>query len=187
MSWLLALPSTAAASVLALFGVPQIYQNEAVFSSVALLGFLLALSWVLFRGYRDRIVGPHQPWHMVGYVAIFVAVDHLLNLYCFLSIEAPLECPWVVCHLGSYIPYVVGLTTMLGLKYLFIDWVTVSIALRLMGCRLAWSLGARIAVYSLPATLILALPGAESWRAALIAWVVAQVFTLWRLRAEKKL
>ncbi len=46
------------------------------------------------------------------------------------------------------------------------------------------SMAARISIYSLPPSLLVALPGASSWRVAMIAWALVQAVTLWRVRAE---
>lgn len=179
----LAAPAVAFTSALLYFGVPTTYQQQALIPSSGLLAFLLALVWVLFRGYRGRILGAHRPGNLLMYLLAFLVLDHAVNFYCFMYIEAPVEFPWMTFDLAWFLPGVYEITKWI-LGFVFADWVLLAISLRCMGSRLAWSLAARIAIYSLPASLLVALPGASSWRVAVVAWALVQAITLWRLRAE---
>lgn len=179
----LAAPAAVFASGLLYFGIPTTYQQAAMIPSSALLAFLLALMWVLFRGYRARILGSHRPGSLFTYLAAFLVLDHAVNFYCFMYIEAPVEFPWLTFDMSWFLPGIMVITAWI-LSFVVADWVMLAVTLRCMGARLAWSLAARIAIYSLPASLLVALPGASSWRVAIAGWALVQLVTLWRLRAE---
>ena len=178
----LAAPAVAFTTALLYFGVPSIYQQHAMASSSGLLVFLLAMVWVLFRGYRSRILGSHRPAHLLMYLVAFLALDHAVNMYCFIYIEAPVEFPWVTFNFAWFLPGLKTITEVI-LGLVFVDWIVLAVSLRCMGARLAWSMAARIAIYSLPASLLVALPGASSWRVAVAAWALVQAVTLWRVKA----
>ena len=179
----LAAPAIAFTSALLLFGVPTTYQQQALLPSSGLLLFLLGLMWVLFRGYRGRVLGQHRPLNLFWYLAAFLVLDHAVNFYCFMYIEAPVEFPWLTFEMSWFLSGVAAISVWI-LGFVLIDWALISVTLRCMGARLAWSMGARIAVYSLPASLLVALPGAQSWKVALFGWGLVQFVTLWRLGAE---
>lgn len=179
----LAAPAVAFTTALLYFGVPSIYQQQAFGSSAGLMAFLLGVMWILFRGYRARVLGAHRPAHLFLYLAAFLVLDHAVNMYCFLYIEAPVEFPWLTLNLAWFIPSLAIVTAWI-LAFVFVDWIALAVTLRCLGARTAWSMAARISVYSLPASLLVALPGASSWRVAMVAWALVQAVTLWRLRAE---
>ena len=179
----LAAPAVAFTTALLYFGVPTVYQQHALLPSAGLLAFLLGLIWVLFRGYRARVIGTHNPLRLFTYLVAFLALNHAVNIYCFLNIEAPLEFPWATFEASWFIQGTVVITGWI-LSFVFVDWVVLAVTLRCLGARLAWSMAARIAIYSLPASLLVALPGASSWRVAMVSWALVQLVTLWRVQAE---
>lgn len=179
----LAAPAIAFTSAILFFGVPTTYQQQALIPSSGLLVFLLGLMWVLFRGYRGRILGQHRPGNLFTYMAAFLVLDHAVNFYCFMYIEAPVEFPWLTFDMAWFMPGIMVITGWI-LGFVLLDWVLLGVSLRVMGARLAWSIAARIAIYSLPASLLVALPGASSWKVAVVAWALVQAITLWRLKVE---
>lgn len=179
----LAAPAAVFASGLLLFGVPAAYRHQALGASTGLLVFLLGLLWLLFRGYRQRILGALRPLSLLGYLTAFLVLNHAVNFYCFMYIEAPVEFPWLAVDLGWFVPGIM-LITVIMLKVIAANWFLLGVTLRVMGARHAWSLASKIAIYSLPASLLVALPGAESWKVALTSLALVQLVTLWRLKAE---
>jgi hypothetical protein len=182
----MAVPAALLSLSLLALGVPPVYRDRAPVASATLLAMLLMLVWTLLRGYRERVLGPLRPGHLAGYVLGFLALDHALNLYCFAQIEAAVEFPGLALDPAWIIPGVAVITACI-LAFMMADWAMAALALRLMGSDQAASLAAKIVVYSLPASLLVALPGAESWRVGLAATTVVQAFTLWRLAAEGRL
>ena len=106
-----------------------------------------------------------------------------MNLYCFLNIESPVEFPWLNFDLDWFLPGMAAITVVI-LKSIVISWLAVGLILRVMDTRQSWSLALRIVIYSLPATLLVDLPGDDAWQHAVVAWVIAQGVTLWRIGAE---
>lgn len=187
MSWLIvAVPTALASLVLFVFGVPAIYREVVPFASVGYLAFLLVLTFAMFRGYRERIITACSPARLLAYLAVFLAVNHVVNMFCFLNIELPVEYRHASVGPGILVSVAVVLT-IVHLVFTTLNWIALGIALRVMGSNQAWGLAARIAIYALPASLIVALPGADSWKAALVALLAAQAFTLWRLKVERAL
>jgi hypothetical protein len=179
----LAAPAAVFTSALLFFGVPAAYRHQALGSSSGLLVFLLGLMWVLFRGYRARILGALRPANLLGYLAAFLVLNHAVNFYCFMYIEAPVEFPWLTFDLSWFVPGILVITLIM-LKVIAANWFLLGVSLRVMGARYAWSLATKIAIYSLPASLLVALPGADSWRVAIASLALVQLVTLWRLKRE---
>jgi hypothetical protein len=179
----LAAPAAAFTAALFFLGVPSLYREQALGSSTGLMVFLLGLMWVLFRGYRARVLGRTRPGNLLAYLMAFLVLNHAVNFYCFLYIEVPVEFTWRSFGAEWFLAQVVVITAVI-LKVLAVNWAVLGVVLRCMGARAAWGFATRIAVYSLPATLLVALPGVDSWQVALVSLVVVQLVTLWRLRSE---
>ena len=143
------------------FGVPSFYRENAPWISGAWLVALLGIIWNMLRGYRSRVLRPTRPRLMLAYLVGFLFLDHVLNFVCFVNIEVPLEFPMASAGLGMFPFYAVVVITASHLLFSLANWVVLGGTLRVMGSRCAWSLAARITLYSLPVTLLTALPGAE--------------------------
>lgn len=168
-------------------GIPSHYVRESPVHCAIFTGFLLALTWGLFRGFRERVVNPSS-WRRLGaYFTGFLLLDHGVNLYCFTRIEVPIDFPFVHSAFALVSWDAMAIITAMQLAFTAANVVVLGFTMRVMGTPWPWPMALRVAVYSLPASLVIALPGVDSWKVGLTGLIMVQIFTLAMLLGERRI
>lgn len=168
-------------------GIPSYYVEAAPVHCALFTAAILAVTWVLFRGYRERVIQPSSWGRLATYLGAFLVFDHAANLYCFARIEVPVDFPFVTSGLSLVSWSALLAITTVQVLFTAANAVVLGILMRVLGTPWPWPMALRVAVYSLPASLVIALPGVESWKVGLTGILLVQIFTLGMLLHERRI